>query len=195
MDAPVYFYIYTPQPYLENENHVILYYHGPFNNTVIARMAQELRANTACLKHTGWKVFSIFVEMVQNIYFHTIEYNIGRENEPVGIVFVEEHADTFKITAANLAGKASLELLEERCEAINQMNHQELRAYKNELLADAVDNQQKGGNIGLVQVAMLSQEKINFEIRPINQHNGLFTLVSTIKKHDDKHGELIATSH
>ncbi len=182
MSKSAYFYIYTPQPYFTADKHIILYYHGPFNNAIISQMAQGLRAETVEFKQAGWKLFSIFVEMVQNIYFHATDHNIYRGNEPVGIVFVEEEEDMFKITAANLATIESLEMIQERCTAINQMTLQELRAYKNELLNTSVEQQNRGGNIGLVQVALLSQENVNFEIHHASQDNGLFTLSSIVKK-------------
>jgi hypothetical protein len=57
-----------------------------------------------------------------------------------------------------------------------------LRKYKNQLLSNAVEDNLTGGNIGLVQVVLLSQERIFFEIKPVNAEVALFILTSVIKK-------------
>jgi len=186
MNNTSFFYIYAPEMIhkLNNaEEHVVLYYHGPFNNQIISEMSQGLRHQLAYTKQMGWKVFSIFVELVQNIYFYAKEYNIYNQNEPVGIVFVEESESAFEITAANFASIEALERIREKCEHINRLDNTQLRSYKNELLMRAEeDPTYKGGNIGLVQIALLSQEKIDFQTKFQNNHTAFFSLTTTVKK-------------
>lgn len=182
MNHSTYFYIYLPEIPFENKERMVLYYHGPFNNGIISKMANNLKSKLNCPKHLAWKVFSVFVELVQNIYFHAVEYNIALSHEPVGVIFIEESDDYFEITAANLTEIEKIEKIREKCELINQMDLTALRAYKNELLLKSSEKSDKGGNIGLVQIAILSQEKVDFQIKSLNAEQSFFSLSALIKK-------------
>lgn len=182
MNKSIYFCNYTPYAFFTEDTKRLLCYQGPFSTSVISRMGQELRHDTATYGYVSWKLFAIFIELAQNVHFHSVEYGITKQIEPLGVVFVEDFKEAFEITTANLIKIEAVEILKARCEAVNQLSMIELRKYKNELLSTAVDEKLVGGNIGLVQVVLLSQEKIQFDIQLIDEKTALFALTTTIKK-------------
>jgi Family of unknown function (DUF6272) len=178
-----YFCAYSPYAFLEKAHPPVLCYQGPFEQDIISTMGHELRHSTASHGYASWKLFAVFVELAQNIHFHSIERNqTDLQKEPVGVILVEELAHSFQVTTANLVPATSVEKIRNRCEAVNQLSPRELRKYKNQLLSNAVEDNLTGGNIGLVQVVLLSQEQIYFELKPINAEATLFVLTSVIKK-------------
>lgn len=162
---------------------VVLYYHGFFNRKVIAEMSQELKVKLADFPNLQWKIFYIFVELIQNIYFYAKEYNQTTHNQdPIGLVLVEEDDTDFYITACNLASHQSIAKVVEKCAYINQLSIEELRAYKYELLNQATEKDQKGGNIGLVQIAIHSQDKLNINTITTQTELTFFSITTTVKK-------------
>lgn len=182
MNKSIYFCTYTPFSFFTENTNALLCYQGPFSTQVISRMGQELRHDTAPYGYVSWKLFAVFIELVQNVHFHSVEYGVSKEIEPLGVVLVEETAHNFEVTTANLIKIEAMQPLKTRCEAVNKLSISELRKFKNELLSTSVDEKLAGGNIGLVQVVLLSQEKIKFDIYPIDEQTAFFTLTTTIKK-------------
>jgi hypothetical protein len=167
---------------VENQDeHVVLYYHGPFNKHIIAEMSRDLREQLAYPTHLGWKVFYVFVELVQNIYFYANEHNIGDKGDPIGVVFVEDKEGVISITTGNVATLEAFEAVKDKCEYINQLPHDELRLYKNELLKKAVLDRYAKGSVGLAQIALLSQEKLLLEAS-LEHNDAFFCITTTIKK-------------
>jgi hypothetical protein len=183
MNQTAHFCSYTPYAFFKKAYEPVLYYQGQFDSDIISALGQELRHLTSSFGYVSWKLFAVFVELAQNIHFHSIERNYTHsKTEPIGFILVEEEAQSFQITTANLINQEKIIKLQNRCEAVNQLSPAELRKYKNELLSEALDHQLRGGNIGLVQVVLLSQEKIQFYIQPVNETTAIFTLTSIIKK-------------
>ncbi len=184
MNISAHFCTYTPYAFFEEDAKTLLCYQGPFSMSIISRMGQDLRQDTATYGYISWKLFAIFIELAQNVHFHAVERNVTSQPEtmPVGLVMVEDLNHTFEITTANIIPIESIQKIQARCEAVNKLSLSELRKYKNELLSTAVDENLSGGNIGLVQVVLLSQEKIQYDLVPINEEIAFFTLTTTIKK-------------
>lgn len=186
MKKKPFFYTYTCEAIgnvQQRLEQVLLYYHGPFNHKIILNLAQTSKKHFENDSELNWKVFSIMVELLQNIYFNTIEHNVALKNEPVGIVFIEETESRLQITAANVASQESWQNVQEKCEYINRLTISELHSYKKELLKKSEnDSHYRGGNIGLVQIALLSQNKLDYQVSFEDYEFPFFMLTTTLNK-------------
>ena len=181
-----YFCSYIPHALLEQKGTVLLYYHGQFDSDAITILGEELRQKTRAHGYVSWKLFAIFIELAQNIHFHAAERNVSQHKYgALGTIILEETPQAFYITTINLVLIEQVERIAQRCEAVNQLSPAELRKYKNDLLTDSLDEQLRGGNIGLVQVVLLSQEPVSCYIEPLNDAVSILTLSATIKKKDN----------
>jgi hypothetical protein len=62
------------------------------------------------------------------------------------------------------------------------MDEAKLRAYKSRLLLKAVEEDYKGGNIGLIQIALLSKHKINTHLHQLNPQKSFFSVTASLTK-------------
>jgi len=69
-----------------------------------------------------------------------------------------------------------------KCEEINGLSIDQLRALKKEVRSAERTSDQKGGNIGLIQVALKSEHPLQVEFKEIDDKNSYFIISSTIEK-------------
>jgi Family of unknown function (DUF6272) len=182
MENQSHFFVYHPNNAVNVKQDCLLYYHGPFNSRVIAQLSSRIKDHHTYSSHLIWKIYSIFIELVQNIQFHAAEFNSYPHTEPVGIIVIQEREGKVEITAANLMDNEHLRSMQDKCEQINRMNEAELRAYKSQLLLKAIEENYKGGNIGLIQVALLSKHKISTHLHQLNKQKSFFSVTASLAK-------------
>ncbi|GAB4399102.1 MAG: hypothetical protein OHK0053_18750 [Microscillaceae bacterium] len=177
------FYIFYPTTVLHRKSPPLLYYQGPFSGKLLPKLGHEVKQKLPEASHLRWKVFSVLMEMCQNLYLYSEEFSIGTEVEaPIGLVQIQEDAQGYLLTTINQLNAFAILALKQRLALINQMSAKELRQYKNKCRKTALEENHSGGNIGLVQVALLSEGPIEIDFVPSDRDHAYLILSSYIKK-------------
>jgi len=166
-------------------HNILTYYKGPFDELVLSRIGDFLRNKFPEYPRAGKRLFSVFIEMAQNISYYSAETNhFGSEKDKygVGTVMIYEDANNYVLTAGNLIEKTFGEAITERCKEINTLNTNELRKLKKELRSKPRSEGQKGGNIGLVHMALKSGEPLEVETKGVDEQHSFFILTAKITK-------------
>ena len=167
---------------------ITLTFEGIFSQDILVSMAKMLKNKIyqeIGKSNVAKRVFSIFIEMAQNISRHSAEKLslYGKDKEiGAGIIVVSEYADFYIITSGNLVEKGKIAKLIERCDYISQMDDDRLkRFYKDRIKQPRGDNNY-GGDIGLIDNARKSDNAFKYEIHSINDRHSLFVLSVNIQK-------------
>ena len=152
-------------------------YAGPFDNMVLINLAKNLQKNISVNYTFRKRLFKIFIELTSNIAFYSYEKTHGQGN---GIIMIREYKDHFKIEAGNIIEKKVKDHLKNKCDLINKLNHQELRKLKRKLLRMPAKNT-NSGNIGLVHVALVAKNKLNYLFLPLDKENNLYFYIISIR--------------
>ncbi|MCS6885933.1 MAG: SiaB family protein kinase [Acidobacteriota bacterium] len=133
------------------------------------------------------KIFSIFVEMTQNVLHYSVEREPVASNNGelvgVGIIVVTETTDCYLISSGNLVDSEQAEHLTQYCTHINSLNEQELKEFYNERRKCAAKQQgSKGAGLGLIDIARKSDRPLEHEVSRIDDSRLFFTLTATIEK-------------
>jgi hypothetical protein len=165
-----------------HDNHVIIAYQGIFDNSVLTILAQNIENNVDTDERLKKKLFKIFLEMAQNVSLYSEERKmVGTSDMGEGIFIIKEYDDHFTIATGNLSPTAYAEMVIEHIDKINAMNREQLREYKRE--RRALPHGAKGGaNIGLIQIALTSENKINCRIGENHGQNVFLALATRINK-------------
>lgn len=146
---------------------VIFYYSGAFTQNVIAAMGDALKTKLECQNQKGStlrKIFSVFIEMAQNImhYSETI-HDEGGNQYRFGAIAIGRKDEKYFVLCGNLVNKAAAEELNDKLGVILAMSKEEIKqAYKTQLQSDFnPDNQ--GAGLGLLTVAKDSIEPIEYK--------------------------------
>ncbi|MGB0523603.1 MAG: SiaB family protein kinase [Flammeovirgaceae bacterium] len=160
----------------------LVYYKGPFDEEVLVKISSYLREGISNSRKTTKKVFSIFIELAQNISKYSSEHNHFmdfNDKHGVGVMAIYKQNDRYVIKAGNLMEVAKAIELEERCSEINQLDYDGLKRMRKELNATPMAENATGGRIGLLQIALKSEYpiRVNFASNPHNDY--AFVVIST----------------
>ncbi|MEO5339059.1 MAG: SiaB family protein kinase [Magnetococcus sp. MYC-9] len=146
------------------EDGVLFCARGPMSQEIIEMLESVLRSRVEQEQSDGSKtlrVFSVFVEQVQNI----IRYSEERVHAPtghgelgVGMVVVGHRQDHFFVSCGNLIKTSNRPHLERQLQTIQGMNREELRAHFKERGRSGPLPGSRGAGLGLIEMARKSSD-------------------------------------
>jgi Family of unknown function (DUF6272) len=156
------------------EQGVLFYYDGYLSQPIITAMSEALRGKLEVEdspNRATRKVFSTFVEMMQNIV-HYADGSSAADNGtaplPCGNVAVGRKNDRYYIVSGNTVATRHIERLQAKLEGIRAMSADEIKAeYKRKLRTDEQDANSQGAGLGFLTVARDASEPIEFLFEPI----------------------------
>lgn len=134
--------------------------------------------------NTTKKVFSVFVEQVQNIIRYSADRVSGDLGKPVelssGMIAVGQDAGKFFVICANKVALADMDRLKDRLEHLQRLDKEGIKAYYKEKLREDPDVDSKGASIGLIEIARRASAPIDFDFVKVNDACAFFCLKAYI---------------
>ncbi len=166
------------------EKGIIFSYGGIVSESVLYSMGEALKqkmtmeeTNTNTIK----RVFSVFVEQVQNI----IRYSAERDGPPhmplsSGIVTVGREEDGFFVVCANMVTPEAANELKTRLQDLEGMDPQELKAYYRQKLREPQDQDAVGAGLGLLEIARRASAPVEYDLMDFGADRTFFCLKAYI---------------
>lgn len=156
------------------EQGLLFYYDGYLSQPIITAMGEALRgrleAEEASSK-AARKVFSTFIEMMQNIV-HYADPD-GQSVVPRGNVAVGRLNEAYYIVSGNAIASEHVPRLRAKLEEIRTMSLDEIKAeYRRKLRGDEQDENSKGAGLGFLTVARETSQPIEFLFEPFPGSGG-----------------------
>jgi hypothetical protein len=173
---------------LAREQNVVFYYTGYFSQAMVAAMGDALRLRlnrTDAANPTRRKLFSIFMEMAQNVVHYSADPLTapdGHDGEMRrGALWVGECNGHFYVVCANPIERTNAKRIQAKLEPLRSMTNDEIKAlYKEKLRAEG-EHGSKGAGLGFLTVARDASEPIEFDfVDEANSPTALFYLKATI---------------
>ncbi|OJJ17857.1 hypothetical protein BKI52_28780 [marine bacterium AO1-C] len=164
------------------DKHPIFFYKGGINNDVVAKMKNLIDTKLKTTHQIHYKTRSILLELAQNIMSYSVEYNALDGEERVGLLALDETKDTFVFLTGNLINTQNQATLLAHAADINARDQKGLADLKLSLIKDNLMQKTKRAGIGLVQVAILSENGYQLKIKSINAQYAYLTIAVTIFK-------------
>lgn len=173
---------------LAREENVVFYYTGYFSQAMVTAMGDALRQRlnqSDAGNPTRRKLFSIFMEMAQNVVHYsadpltTPDCNNGEIRR--GAMWVGECKGHFFVVCANPIERNKAERIQQKLEPLRDMTNDEIKAlYKEKLRAEGEEGS-KGAGLGFLTVARDASEPIEFDfVDEADSPTTLFYLKATI---------------
>ncbi len=168
------------------ENNVIIYYKGPFIETILAKISEDIKSRFDTDPLTSKKIFSIFIELAQNIAHHSAERNVfGEARIKIsgnGTFQLSESDEYFTLVSGNLIRNEDVPEIIDKCNTVNELDIEGLRKLKRDLRNLPRREGHKGANIGLVDIAIKAQNPLRVEVTPINEDFSYFIISVDVSK-------------
>jgi hypothetical protein len=172
---------------LMNDNGIIFSFSGYVSEGILFALGDALKQKMAIAEtdaNTTKKVFSVFVEQVQNIIRYSterVESDGGKKIElSSGIITVGMEKGLFVIVCANMVRRQDVDKLRGRLEHLRSLDRDELKAYYKEKLREPPEEESKGATIGLIEIARRASEPIEFDFLDIDESQAFFCLKAHI---------------
>lgn len=163
-----------------NDN-IQLSYKGPFDSKVLSVLGQYILTIARDKSDASQKLFKIFIELAQNISFYSGLKSKLDNKTGMGILLIREIDDKYFLHTGNVIKKEDGEAIIEKCEIINTLDRQGLRDFKRK--QRNMPRGQKGtANVGLIQVALTSENPLHFKMTPIDNDFSFFSIMVQINK-------------
>jgi hypothetical protein len=120
------------------------------------------------------KVYSAMVESLENIYKHQDIINSDTEHQPRFTLYVDENE--FSMYSSNSVLNRKTIPLKDKLDRVNALNKSGLKElYKQTILSGNV-SPKGGAGLGIINIAKVSENKINYTFEPINPDYSYFTI-------------------
>lgn len=166
---------------------VLIAYSGYVSDGIVYALGDALKQKLAIDetdRSLTKRVFSVFVEQVQNIirYSDEAENGGGTLSAPLrsGVVTVGVEGGRFFVLCANIVDPAKAPRLRERLELLAGMDQDALRVYYRQKLRDESEAESQGGTIGLIEIARRASEPIQFDFLEVDPRSTFFCLKAFI---------------
>lgn len=158
---------------------ILILYKGPFDKHILSVFNNYIEGIVVKYPHISKKVFSIFIELAQNIIEYSAEKDYIEYDKPtaIGTLVIGELPNNYAFYTGNLVRNEDIYSFIEKCEMINSLDREGLRKYRRELL-----NINEKTHVNLIQVALTSDSHMNFEVNPVNNEMSFFTINVNINK-------------
>jgi hypothetical protein len=173
--------MFSDKPYKSN----VISYHGPITIEWISFMVGFIRDMVAADQPVVIKLYKVFVELVQNVSFYSVDIRSNNVNPTArrgtGWVIIEDLDNSFAINTGNLIKIEHGSILQKNCDEINSLNEEELRELKRKTRSQA-DVRDVGAHIGLIHTGLISGSRLEYAISPIDNSLSFFRIGVKIQK-------------
>jgi hypothetical protein len=167
----------------ENQEKSLLIYKGVFTVNLISILSNHIRLLPEIDYRIVQKLFRIFMELTQNVSYYSAEVVDVKSGVSCGSgwVTIQDFTDHMKVTTGNRIRPEHGSRLIQYCNEINSFNNEQLRKLKREIRAQALERD-TGAQIGLIQTSIISENKLDFKIIPVDQETDFFIISTHTKK-------------
>ena len=162
--------------YNQLDGKILLSYKGPMDEFIIHSFGRYIKNLSSGASGSMKKLYKIYMELVQNVAFYSYE-NKTTDGKTIGIgtfVLLKNDNEYF-LNIGNMVQNDEITPIIEKCDAINDMDHDELREFKRKEIAKPYSSH-GGGNIGLIQVALSSKKSLNYKLTAITEKTSFFAV-------------------
>ncbi|WP_028315289.1 SiaB family protein kinase [Desulfatibacillum aliphaticivorans] len=173
-----------PELYEEMKSDGVMFcFSGPASQNIVESIGQALRKEME-LEQIGMttiqKVFSIFVEQVQNIVNYSTEHKQPqdgqREGLKHGVVIVGRLEDKFYIVCGNKTTREQGRKMFKRIKDLQKMDKNELKALYKKMRRTEPAEDSKGAGLGIIEMFRRASEPPVCRLAPIDNESVFFCI-------------------
>lgn len=163
---------------------VVMAYKGAASGDLLNGMMSVVQTRLEDLEpKSGLKkrVFSILVEMLQNIYHHFGDLDAEQVHEDDSIVFLLwKNESGYVIITGNYVFNSDMLVLKQRIDNTNALSPEELKAKYREVLDNQTFSDKGGAGLGIIDIARKSGGKLEYDFKYCNDKYSFFSLTVKI---------------
>jgi hypothetical protein len=161
------------------DNHIILSFKGEITSDIITMVLQimESRLDSEEAKSSvKKKIFNILVECMQNLYHHAEAEDPSVKTSRKAMLEMYFDDEYYNIITGNYMRNEEVEKLKTRLDKVNSLSKEDLRKFYREILDNNQISNKGGANLGMIDMARKSGEKLEYHFTQANDTMTFFDL-------------------
>ena len=164
----------------------IINFEGSISFETMEKLLNQLklaRPFNALRKPVRKRVYGTVVETIDNIFKYATPYK-GKDlvlRRPP-LIRVKKHDGKFIVSAGNLIKIDQINGLKDKLNRVNSMDDKALKKLYEEVINKEATDEDSGAGLGLITMAMRTDEDILYEFDPVDIRHSYFTMHITIKE-------------
>lgn len=163
---------------------ILICFNGPISRTLIseigAALKEHIESTRDCMT-AAMDVFSVYIEMSQNIRHYSAAQGYVEPEATATVVIAESGDGHYFVSAGNVVEQADGHALLERVEHLASLDKAQLKVlYKEQLRQPRIDGAATGAGLGLIDVARKSSAPLQCSLDMLAAGRAFFTLRATI---------------
>jgi hypothetical protein len=162
---------------------VMFCFSGPTSQSVVEGIGQALKRKME-LEETGMstmqRVFSIFVEQMQNILNYSVEQTPPETEDGSelrhGVVVVGRCEGKFYVICGNKVRRAQSSWMLENIRLLQQMDRQELKEHYKRVRRQEPEQGSKGAGLGFIEMFRRASEPLECHVAPLDEETVFFSV-------------------
>jgi len=169
-----------------SKDRILFCFSGPTTHDILISIGDTLKkrmGREAVKSSTVNKVFSVFVEQVENIVRYSdekVRYGDNPEGVSYGIVAVGKEDNKYYVSCGNMVKTSKTDSIKNKITYIQKLDKKQLKKYYKEKRRKGSDEDSKGAGIGLIEIARRATEKIEFHINQVDDQYSFFSIKAVI---------------
>lgn len=159
---------------------IMLCFNGLFTAGLIDELGIALRKHMESIPESPSSVsdvFSVYIEMTQNIRHYTLATPLQEAHGISTIVVSRQDDDRYVVCAGNVVRKADGATLAARIDALAPLDKPALKAlFKTQLRQPRESLQGNGAGLGLIDMARKASQPLSYALRPLDDEHDFFSL-------------------
>lgn len=168
-----------------NEKNIIMSFMGELTHQVTTSLLKNLKdsmsySNVDLL--TQKRLYGIIVECLDNISKHwaaiDIQKVMGRSTPP--IFMLSKKDDCYFIVTGNHVANDQVEALAGKIDMVNSLDKKGLQDFYRQTLAKETPLTRDNAGLGIIDIALKSGNKLEYEFRPVSEHVSFYVVQARI---------------
>jgi hypothetical protein len=161
----------------------IIDYCGAIHYETIGELIHQFKNHVHILGvHIGTykKILLVMIESLENIMKYR-EYPANVNDKAFTPLFtVRKDGERYFISSSNTLENRNILPLEEKLSYLNTLNLQGIKEYYKETITNGQFSQQGGAGLGLIEMAKISGNKLDYQFKQVDEKYTQFTLKITV---------------
>jgi len=164
------------------KNDITLNVTGIFNHDKLVYLISILESQLSTQIVLKNKIFSIMIELMQNIVKHAAEIEIDGLTGKHSLFLISENEKSISVTSGNYIKTEKAIILRKHILRVNEMSQTQLNEFHFKTLSDYKKKKENTTGLGILDMRIKSKQKINYKIIKIDNDFTFFKIKVNLTK-------------
>ncbi len=176
------------------EQDILLNVTGIFNHEKLIYLLSILESHMSKQVVLKNKMFSIMIELMQNVVKHGDEIEINNVSGKHSVFFITSNKEKISLNSGNFISNKKVPKLKKHIDRINKMSQNELNKFHFDTLVNYKTEKDIAYGLGLLDMRIKSRNRIYYDFQKLDENHSFFSIRILLKYEEQRERNLTYTA-